>query len=315
MAEPATVVTPSTLNTTKNGATSQTQQPVEPKPAAAAPDPMAEREAVLAKREQTLKAELEKFTRSKGGLGQKLSEHAQFKKENDELRKWKAEREQEDEMGKLNPPAYLAKKYGEKWYDTIVNAHVNGVPPADLIAARVAEIERKFEAKLAERDEQVKTKADELAKNEEQETREMVRHNCTQFFEQKADDYPLLGTYGDPQRIGAALGAFIEQEFLKDGKTLLSPQEACEKLEAAEYARLEKASGSEKYRPKLQEKLKAVIVPTSSGSGAQGESQSRRTLSNHLTASTTGRAPPRSDAEREARAIEAFNAARAKSKA
>lgn len=308
----APVVTPSTLNTPKP----QAAPVAETKPAAPT---IEEREAAIAKREQAYKAELQKFTASKGGLGQKLSEYEKLKKEVPELQKYREERERERELAKLNPPEYLKSLYGEKWYDTIVSAHVNGVPPADLIAARVSEIERNFKNELEKRDAQVKTQAEEAAQREEQETRAMVADNCTAYFTSKADEYPLLGTYGDAARIGAAVAKYIEQEFLKDGKTLLTPQEACEKLEAAEYARLEKAASAPRYATKLQERSKSVTVPSSSqGSGAQGESQSqRRTLSTHLTASTSQAQAPsrRTDAEREEAASRVFNEVRSRRKA
>lgn len=296
----------------KNGATTQTQQPATATQTNATPT-IEEREAALAKRENAYKAEVTKFTASKGGLGAKLSEHAAFKKENDELKKYRAAREEEDASFTLNPEPFLKKRLGDDYYDKLMHFRINGVPPAQLLAAEVKNIETKFAKQLEERDAQAKTAQEQALQAEEKEARADHAAGCTSFFASNVANFPLLETYGDPERIGRSLSAFIEQEFVKDGK-LMTPQEACEKLEAAEYARLEKAAGAEKYRPKLQEKWKAATVTTSS-SGAQGTQQpssTRRTLGNHLTASTSAPPARRTDAEREAAATAVFNSVRSR---
>jgi len=46
--------------------------------------------------------------------------------------------EQREQMARLNPPEFLKSIYGENWYDKVVESKLNGVPPADLLAAEMA---------------------------------------------------------------------------------------------------------------------------------------------------------------------------------
>ena len=109
--------------------------------------------------------------------------------------------------------------------------------------------------------------------------------------------------------LAAKINAFI---FDKTG-TLTTGELAVSRLaplgdtKPAELLRL--AASAEKYRSRLQEKLKPATVTPSSGVQGVSSGVQRKTLSNALTASTpTGKKPLRSEAERMAAAVAAFNA-------
>lgn len=318
-----TPISPSVLNPTpKNGAsTSQPQQPVEPKPnVAAAPDPVAEREAKLAerekaieKREKTFNAELGKFKDTSKGLGAKLSEYEQ-------LKKWRTEREQQDKLEELNPIAGLERRLGKDWREKVAKLGVDGVPAADFFAEAMMRLEQRIDAKLNERDQKTAATTTAAEQSAIEETRAMVADGSRAYYEQNAKDYPLFETLGPPERIGSILGERIEAHFMKTGK-MLSAKEAADQLDDQLFGIAKRASEAEKYKAKLQPETKSANVSTasgkSSGDGSTGSTQqqpggTRRTLDNSMTASASGRVPPRSDEERLRRATEAFNAARAK---
>jgi hypothetical protein len=300
-----TTVTPSTLSAPKNGATSQTRQTTEPKPASAAADPLAEREAQLKAREEALnkrdrvyRDEQRKAADEKKGLGAKLSRLNELEKR--------------EQFAKLNPPEYLKGIYGEKWHEVINQTAINGVPPADIIAAEMQKMRDEFKAELEARDLRTREQVTASEAREVEEARSMAAHKSAKWYEANAKEYPVFVRLGDAARVGQILGQRIEQHFMRTNE-LLTEQQAAEALEADMLGIVETAVEHEKYKSKLQDKLKPANVSASSGAqGVPQQSSTRRTLDNSMTASTSGRAPPRSDAEREARAIAAFNAARAK---
>ena len=327
MTTPVTTVTPSILNTPKpNGAATQTQQPVTPKPNTAAPAEtpeakLAAREAAIEKREKAFGAELNKFKDTNKGLGAKLSEYEQLKKKVPELEKYKTDREHRDQLRKLNPIAALEEDFGKDWANTVTGLRVNGVPPTDLIASVVQQLEAKFDAKLADRDAKSRDENTRAAAGELEEVRAEVAAGASGWYEQAAKDYPMFERLGDSKRIGEILGDRIENEFKRTGK-YITAQAAADLLEADMLAVVETAVKADKYKAKLQGGEKSANVTDASGSSAgDGRTSStqsggtRRTLDNSMTASTSGRAPPKSDAEREQRAMEAFNAVRAGRKA
>lgn len=322
-----TPVTPSSLNTPKNGAhQSQPQQPAEPKqPASAAPvdkeAALAAREAAIEKREKAFGAELNKFKDTNKGLGAKLSEYEQLKKEIPELRKYKVEAEQRAQLRKLNPIAALEEDFGKDWREKVTALGVNGVPPTDMIAAVVQQLKADFKAELDERDAKTREQSTRAEAEELEAVRADVANGATAWYEQNAKDYSAFERLGDSKRIGAILGQRIEEEFKRTGK-YIDAKTAANLLESDMVGLFETMAKHEKYRSKLQPGEKPANVSDASGSvsgdGRTGSTQqpgvTRRTLDNSMTASTSGRAPPRSDAEREERAMAAFNAARARGK-
>jgi hypothetical protein len=323
-----TPVSPSVLNPPKNGAhPSQPQQPSEPKPNTAAPAEspeakLAAREAAIEKREKAFGAELNKFKDTNKGLGAKLSEYEQLKKEVPELRKYREESEQRKQLRKLNPIAALEEDFGKDWADKVTSLRVNGVPPVDLVASVVQQLKSEFKAELDARDAKTAEATTAAEHAQIDETRAMVAGNASRWYEQNAKDYPVFERLGDAARIGQILGQRIEAEFQRTGK-LLTDKEAADLLEGDMLGIVEAAVKADKYKSKLQGGEKPANVSDASGSvsgdGRTGSTTqpgvTRRTLDNSMTASTSGRAPPRSDAEREQRAMEAFNAARNRGKA
>lgn len=322
-----TPVTPSVLNAPKpNGAASQTQQPVEPKPQPnAAPDREAQlkaREEAIEKREKAFGAELNKFKDTNKGLGAKLSEYEQLKKEVPELRKYKAEAEQRSQLRKLNPIAALEEDFGKDWADKVTALRVNGVPPTDMIASVVQQLRADFKAELDARDRRTEEQNTRAQADELQSARAEVAGAAAQWYEQNAKEFPVFERLGDAQRIGAILGDRIEQEFKRTNK-YITAQAAAELLEADMLGIVEAAVKADKYKAKLQPETKPANVSAASGSvsgdGRTGSTQqpggTRRTLDNSMTASTSsGRSPYRSDEERFAAATNRFNEVAARSK-
>lgn len=293
-----------------NGVKPQTPtQPANPPPEADARAAQLDaREKAIAAREAKYSNELKKNADEKRGLGAKLSEYEQ-------LKKWKAEELAKRERARVNPGPYAAEIWGEKWHDLLNQTVINGVPPAALIEDAFSRLERKFEDRLAERDRQTREQTTAAEAESIEETRAMVANGATQFYEASAKDYPVFEQLGNAARIGQILGQRIETEFMRSGK-MLSAKEAADALESEMLAIAESAVKHEKYKSKLHAETKPANVSASkSQDGVQQESLGvqRRTLGNHLTASTTERTPPRSDDERLKRATEVFNTTRAKS--
>lgn len=301
-----TIINPSVGAVPQNGVKPSTPQlPAEPKPVAPVPDAAAEREAqlkaredVITKRERDFASEAKKAAQGKNGLGAKLSKLSEYEKR--------------EQLAKLNPPEYLKGIYGDGWYDTVMSTHANGVPTANLLAAELQKVREEFRQTLEQREEASRAAAKSAEQSEYEAARADTVANCRGFYESKTAEYPIFKKLGDAQRIGEMLTARIEAHARATGK-LLSTQEAADGLESDMWGLVEEAASHDKYRGRLQEKLKPATVSPSSGASGAPQSSTRRTLSNHLTATTTGRTPPRSDAERQERAIQAFNAARAKS--
>lgn len=292
----------------------------------AKPDPLVERESAikqreeqLAKKERVWAAEQKKNADEKKGLGAKLKEY-------EDLKKWRAAKEEEERLANLNPTEFAKKRWGDNWHQKLTDAHVGGVPPADLIAAEFSKLRQEIDAKLAERDERQRATTTAAQQASIDESRRIVELECVDYLEASASEYPLFKRFGSPAAVAKALAQRIEQTYyatqkrdeagnvVRDGR-VMTPKEAADALEADLTGIAEEAVSHDKYKSKLQEKLKPATV---NGAGAAPGGQlrrtevERRTLSNDLTASTPGKAPPLSDEDRMKRATAAFNAARTK---
>lgn len=305
MAEP-TIISPSTGAVKMNGATTKAQPPA-PEVVTPAPDREAAlqaREEAIAARENKYRNELKKNAAEKNGLGAKLSRLS-------ELEKATTERAKVDQLAKLNPPEYLKSIYGDGYLEVIQRSSIDGVPPASLIAAELQKVREEFRNVLAERDQKSQQEATATEQREEQEARAIISGKTKAFYDSNATEYPVFKKLGPPERVALMLADRIESTFKSTGK-LLTEKEAADGLEGDVLSLLDDALTHDKYKSKLQSKLSSEKVPPSSGvQGSQGSA--RRTLSNHLTASSVTKTPPRSDAERLERATSVFNQARAKS--
>lgn len=303
-----------------NGAQAPVQQ--------TAPDPVADAKKVLADAEAKLQAaekrarihaiEARKFADEKKGIGAKLSEY-------EKLTKWKAEQERLDSQAKLNKAAFLRAKFGDDWYDQIVQEKLNGgAPTADTVALEVARVEEKLEKKFQEREEE-RIKAQQEAQNREiQAELRAFAGRAVDFVKTNLKDYPIFKKLGSEEAIGNQLVQIIRNEhdrtIQRDQETgavlspghVLSLKEAADALEAYHVGVAEEAAAHEKYKSKLTEKLKPAGLPVTGAPQLRRTEGERRTLSNDLTATTTGRKPVQSDDERRERAIAAYAAARSK---
>ncbi len=244
-----------------------------------------------------------KFSEEKKTLGQKLSAYEQYEKEK--------------LHAKANPSAFFQKVLGDDWYNIMVEAKVNGVPPAQLVADEIAKVEERVTKRFEDRDAEAKKTASESARQADQAARQQLHAEGLSFLEASGKDYPIFKKLGDGPRVASILAHRIESEYkrterrdsatgqlLQPGR-ILTTKEAADLLESEVLALVEEAAAHEKYQPKLREKLQPSKQPPPAPGG---QNQQRRTLSNDLTGSTPGRTPAVTDAERRERAINARNA-------
>ena len=265
--------------------------------------------------------------RSKAEEAQRLADR-QKKERITERRQWESERktlgeklsrldklERAHQQAKLNPTAFLSEVFGEKWYDTVVEAKMNGVPTANVIQSELAKLEEKFEGKLAEREAAItKQREAEQARQVEDGTRQILGQ-WTNALKSSADKYPaLIERYGNHETAARAAFMHARSEWDKTARfddegnlvqpgRLLSVAAAAEELEKHERSLVQRISG--RLTP-ASASVSTVAGSQQSGS-QQSVSQQRRTLSNSITASTQASTPrPRTREEKLAQANARF---------
>lgn len=232
--------------------------------------------------------------------------------------------EKAQQTAKINPVAYAREAWGDNWYDVLTEAKLNGVPPADLIAAEMGRMREEFAGELSRRDAEAQRQARVAAQRaQEQQLRAGmadVQGGFREFFEARGDNYPALAERygGDSQAISRALFQHAKQVWdasvqYDEAGNMVRPGQVLDPKSAAEAL--------EKRERDLVAKIQGRLTPTpnnapiggprlQSQSSQQQQQQTRRTLSNALTASTPGMKPANTQADKRARAISAFNAAR-----
>lgn len=229
---------------------------------------------------------------------------------------------QQQKLSRLNPVEFINSIYGEKGWDVITEARINGVPPASLIEAEMARVREEFNGELSKRDQAAQQAAQRAQQAQLEASVREVTGSMEAFVSQKTDAYPaLLERYGSPKAVADALFKHARAEWDKTvqydargvvsqpGK-VLSAKEAADALEAQERAVVEKITGRLTPKqtsapiggPKLNTSQQQQV--------AQSQQQQRRTLSNDIVGSTPGRQQAASAAEKRLKAIAAFNAAR-----
>lgn len=293
-------------------------------PAAAPPaDPIAEakryRDEAQAKLDAVEKktrvqaAEIRKFTDEKRGLGAKLSEYEQLKKQ-------VAEYARLDGQAKLNKAAFLEAKFGKDWYDQIVTERMNGgAPTADTVALEVAKVEERFKAELAERDRKAEEARAESKRAQDAADLRAYHDEAAAYAKDAVKEFPILERLGDAKVVGAALVRRAQTVYAQTAKRddsgaivetgrLMTFKEAAEALEEQLISIAEGATSHDKYRPRLTGGAKPANPAGTGGPQLRSTEVERRTLSNGLTASTPGqKRPSRSDDERRAAAFAAVD--------
>jgi len=208
--------------------------------------------------------------------------------------------------------------WGDNWYDTIVSAKMNGVPPAQLIAAEIQKVRDESRAERSQWETQQREAAERAQAEAAQRQLRDFRAAAVADAERRADELPaLMLRLGDAKAVGEAVGSHIRARWdatakqAEDGTysgTLLTFEEAAKELEEREVELLKKLTAHEKLKTRLTPPKNPDSVSSSlKQQSAQSTQQPRRTLSNDLTGSTPGRQPPATTAEKRARAIAAFN--------
>lgn len=291
--------------------------PPDAKPSAPSPDEIlakaaAERKAAALEKRQAI-AEKNRVTEERKTWGEKLKRLGEFEKR--------------EQSAKLDPAGFLKSVYGDNWSDVVMEAKVSGTPPANLVAAEMQRLRDELEAKETARAEEAKKNQAAQQQQGVEQARRQLRGEASDFLKASGQEYPALEAIGDASAIAGALSHRIELEYnrseqrdesgqvTRDGR-VLTMREAAELIEADILALAERVAGGAKYQEKLRAKLSPA--PTKSpaaplgGPVVQRTETNRKTLSNDLTGSTPGRAPPTTEADRRARALAAFEAARSK---
>lgn len=298
--------------------------PATPGAAPAAAAPQADAVAELAKLEQarrTLALEKRQGIAAAKKLDEQRAQLAADKTEVAQIRKLQAQ-------ARLNPRAFLQSIYGDKYKDVVLEADLNGTPTADVVQLEIQKLKDEFEEKLATRDTKAKEAELVAVKTAAQKARADFVTECGDFLKASEVDFPALTARWSTEQIATGLAQYIEAEFNRTAKfgpdgvmvapgTVLTKKEAAEKLEAIEVDSAAKIAKADKYAAKFRPAAPATKDPAgpSIGGPKLQRTEQRRTLSNDLTASTSGRAPPVTPAEKRERAVAAFNQVHSKAPA
>lgn len=279
---------------------------VTPPPPAAHPDAerLAKMGEEMAKRERRFIAEQRKAAEQKKGWETERGGLLEMKKALDQAR--------------LNPSVLAQKLWGEKWLDVLTETRLNGVPPAQLIASEVEQVEARFKAQLEERD-----KAAQAAQKGQEEARvasarQQMKADAQAFVKASTKEHGVLLASMPEDAAAGMLAQRIESEYFRtekrDSETgeiltpgrLLSMKEAAEQVESEVLALVEKVTASESFKARAAAKAAATKEAAPLAGGPKLER--RNTLSNDLTGLTRPTPTARiTEAERRARAIAAFN--------
>lgn len=208
-----------------------------------------------------------------------------------ELEAWKSDRA----AMKRDPARFLAKEFGDNWYDKLTEYKLSGGKVTPELLAEV--VDEKFKS-LEQKQEADRKKADEEqaahVAREEEKFLKSYSADVTAFIKEKADDYELINHFEVHDRVMNR----IWSEFAKsNNQKLLTPKEAADLVEGDLLAQANKSK-------KLG---KAPAAPPTADK--RNDPLQRRTLSNDMGATSQADKPPaRTDAERMQRAIAAMDA-------
>jgi hypothetical protein len=232
-------------------------------------------------------------------------------------------------MADVDPESAAKHLWKDKWYDRLVEAKLNGgAPSGEVVAHKLADLEAKFEQRLTERETASKAAQDEAAQKANESVRSGIGRDAVMFHDAKLEEYPIFKQLGGNERVASLLMSRIEanKPMLAKYRSALEYDDADARVDILEWAakglesdalRLaESMVGVDKYKPRFADKLQpgkssgTVVKQSQQPSMSQpSPQQPGRALSNDMTAATpASRSGPRSDKEREAAAIEAYNA-------
>lgn len=312
-------------------ATAQAQEGQTSATEAPKPGEMSAAESALKLEATKLKYELEQ--RRKEGIAVRRNLEGALEKERQSKQALTSDAEWAQRIRKLAPVdrVTVAKElWGEKWFEEMTAAQVNGgAPSAQAIAMEMDRREKVLRDEMAQRD----TRAAEEAKRAQAEavTQKRQQHvtGISRQLKASESEFPLLFVaFGDESKAAAGVFGRIEAKWREAAKSGQQSQpmtwkEAAQSLEDELVSLAEKAVGHEKYTPRFKEKLTPAAVSGGNAQQKQSSSsqtqpsrsgiQQSRTLSNDLTASTQVKRAAISDEEREQRARAAYEAALGKS--
>jgi hypothetical protein len=224
--------------------------------------------------------------------------------------------------------------FGEKGLEELNTLAANGgAPTAASVADAIEQAERRAEEKFKQQQAEQQKQAEESERQAFETDVQTARSEAALLFEHKGADYPLLAEFGDKEAVGRALANNLTRAELDRYRAALKVGDTearigimravAERVEARAFALAEKAFGTEKYAPKLREKLTPAQKPgnpspvvkssqpqSQQSPSSQSLSQGRRSLSNDLTGSTPPDAPTSlTDDERMRRALAKYEEA------
>ncbi len=301
-------------------------QPTAPAPAPAVPavDPLAEAKKyrdegaalrdAAEKRARTHAVEARKFAEDKKGIGAKLSEYETLKKQ-------QAESARLDSQAKLNKAAFLKAKFGDDWYEQIVNEKLNGgAPTADTVGLEVERAKEELRKEFATENQKREEAAQQATAERTAAELRNFTSSAVEFAKVGVKDFPALeDEFGSAEEIGAALVRVIRSEherttqrdesgaIVRPGQ-VLSLKEAAEGVEKWLLSRSKKLLARDKYRAELTGEPKPANTSPVGGGPQLRSTEERRTLSNGLSATSPGqKRTTRTDEERRAAAFAAVD--------
>lgn len=219
--------------------------------------------AALSRKEKAIVLEQEKIKK----------ERAELKAMQDDIAKWKAERDEFDKLKKLNPLEAM-KKLGFS-YEGMTQIQMNeGQPTPDIqIGAVKSELEEYKKAQEA-KEAQAKLETEQRMKADADQAYSRWSTEVDEFITSNADTYELV-VLNDSQ---ALVKSVIEENFKSTGK-ILSHKEACDLTEKFLEDQVEKNKKAKKFN-------KAVEAPVIKPQDTAKPTWTSKTLNNNMTPTT-----------------------------
>lgn len=273
--------------------TAPTETPPKPEGGATPPvekSPDAKRLEALARREQQLRREAQRVAQEKAQLQPLQSQLEQAKRENAQLRSW-AQRFYRNPVEVLNEAGVPG--------DVITNGLLNQ-PSREAISIRA------IQQQLAQIQEQNKTLEQKLTEGQQaqyDQAKAQIRNDAKTLIMSDADAYEAIIAEGDDGY--EAVVELIEQTFEKDDR-LMSVKEAADEVESYLLEANLKRAALKKVQSKLGQ---ASTTGQTAPGGAPATAPTQTTLSNRGLPAPAPKGR-RTEKERMAAAIAAFNSAR-----
>lgn len=187
-------------------------------------------------------------------------------------------------LAKTDPLAFLASQ--GITYEQVVQQMLSG--GAEAPAAQAKALEAKVDARIQQVEAKIQARADEEKARQAQEAQELLsqhEHDAVEFVKTNAEKYEFINLYEQHAEVPKLIRLAYEKS-VQDGEEpkILSFEEAADLIEK----HLEEQATKAQSAKKIQAKIAAQTKPASEAGGEKRVVSSAGTLTNDLTASTTG---------------------------